>query len=163
MAIVAVVTLALDQLTKEWALRALGDGQVRPLIGDWITLRLLRNPGAAFSFGDSNTLLTTLIAVVVTVLVLVWSRRLNDQAWAWAFGLIVGGSLGNLVDRLVRDPGPGRGHVVDFIDYFGWFVGNVADIAIVGAAVAIAVFTAMGLHLDGSREGSDEHPSATDV
>ena len=149
MALIAALTLLLDQLTKAWALRALDGGQARSLVGDAITLRLLHNPGAAFSLGDSNTVLTTVVAVVVTTAVLLWSRRLGHQLWAWAFGLIVGGSLGNLVDRFLREPGPGRGHVVDFIDYFGWFVGNIADLAIVGAAIGVAVLTLIGVPVEG--------------
>ena len=65
--------------------------------------------------------------------IVVAARRIGSAAWAWALGLLLGGALGNLTDRLSANPGPGRGHVVDFIDYFGLFIGNVADIAIVGA------------------------------
>ncbi|KRE38329.1 signal peptidase II [Janibacter sp. Soil728] len=147
----AIITLVLDQASKVWALGALGDGRVRPLIGDLLSLRLIHNSGAAFSIGDSMTWLMSLIAVMVTLAILWASRRVGSRRWALALGLLLGGSLGNLVDRFFRDPGPLRGHVVDFIDYGGLFVGNIADIAIVaGAGLLIwLVFTNVGL--DGSR------------
>ena len=72
-------------------------------------------------------------------------------------GLLFGGSVGNLTDRMVREPGPGRGHVVDFIDYFGLFIGNVADIAIVGAAVLIGLLALRGISVDGSRPEPGRH------
>ena len=74
-------------------------------------------------------------------------------AWAVALGLLLGGALGNLVDRLVREPGIARGDVVDFIAYANWFVGNVADIAIVVAAVLVVILAALGVHIDGTRDG----------
>lgn len=147
----AIITLVLDQASKVWALGALADGRVRPLIGDVLSLRLIHNSGAAFSIGDSMTWVMTLIAVAVTLAILWASRRVGSKRWALALGLLLGGSLGNLVDRFFRDPGPLRGHVVDFIDYGGLFVGNIADIAIVAGACLLIwlVFTNVGL--DGSR------------
>jgi signal peptidase II len=84
--------------------------------------------------------------------------RLGSRGWAAALGLLLGGAVGNLVDRLAREPGFARGHVVDFIDYAGFFVGNVADIAVVTAAVLIALLSLRGIGLDGRRhtdEGQD--------
>ncbi|WP_420835744.1 signal peptidase II [Actinomyces ruminis] len=144
----------MDQLTKAWAVAALSDGRRVHLLGDWLTLVLLRNPGAAFSFATGQTWIFALIAIAVTVVVIRVSRRLGSMWWAVALGLVLGGAVGNLIDRLVRAPGVLRGHVVDFIDYGGWFVGNVADIAIVGAAVIIMVLSLRGRELDGSRAGA---------
>ena len=79
--------------------------------------------------------------------------------WAVALGLLLGGALGNLVDRLVREPGFARGEVVDFIAYANWFVGNVADIAIVAAAVLVVILAALGVHIDGTRDGHGDAPS----
>ena len=135
LAATAALVLVLDQLSKFWALRSLTPGEPVDVVGSLIKLNLIRNPGAAFSIGNGATWVLTLIACGVLVFILVTARRLGSLAWAWALGLLLGGSLGNLADRLFREPGPGRGHVVDFIDYFGWFIGNVADVAIVGAAV----------------------------
>lgn len=153
-AVIAVVVLAADQLTKVWALDNLSVGQWQPLLGDAIQLTLVFNPGAALSFGNSMTWLLTIVAVGVTVVVVRSARKLGSRSWAIALGLLLGGALGNLYDRFFRDPGFARGHVVDFIDYFGWFVGNVADIAIVAAAGLIMLLSVVGVRLDGSRESA---------
>ena len=135
---VAAFTFAADLGTKIWALRTLTPGQPQPLIGDWIRLNLIRNSGAAFSIGDGTTWVMTLIALVITIVAVRAALRVRNLPWALALGMLIGGSLGNLVDRFVRPPGFLRGHVVDFIDYFGLFIGNVADIAIVLAAPLMA-------------------------
>jgi signal peptidase II len=126
-------------------------------MGSLIRLNLIRNAGAAFSIGNGATWMLTLIACGVMVFILVTARRLGSLAWAWALGLLLGGSLGNLLDRLFRAPGPGRGHVVDFIDYFGLFIGNVADVAIVGAAGLIGVLAMRGVGVDGSKPEHGRH------
>lgn len=149
--VIAAATYAADQLAKAWAVAALSDGSVRPLIGDHLRLVLLRNSGAAFSIGNGATWLMTLIACGVLAVVVWAARRIGSTGWAWALGLVLGGALGNLTDRMVREPGPGRGHVVDFIDYNQFFVGNVADIAIVGAAALMALLSLRGVPLDGRR------------
>jgi signal peptidase II len=77
--------------------------------------------------------------------IVVYARRAQSTAAIWLFGIGLGGALGNLIDRLFRAPGFGRGHVVDFINYGNQFVGNVADIAIVGAAIAVALLAAFGV------------------
>jgi len=151
-AVLAVVVLVADQLTKQWALANLTVGGWRQLLGEWIQLTLVFNPGAALSFGTGMTWVLTIVAVGVTVVVVRSARKLGSRGWALALGLLLGGALGNLVDRFFREPGVARGHVVDFIDYFGWFVGNVADIAIVGAAGLIMILSIRGIRLDGTRE-----------
>jgi signal peptidase II len=148
-AISAVFAAVVDQFTKWWALTTLTPGQSRPLVGSLIELNLIRNPGAAFSIGDGVTWLLTLIAVAVLVWVGVVARTLGHVGWALALGLLLGGSVGNLIDRIVREPAPGRGHVVDFIDYSGVFIGNVADIAIVGSAIGISVLALRGIPVSG--------------
>lgn len=150
----ALVVYVLDQVTKIWALQALDEAGRIDVFGSAIGLQLIRNPGAAFSIGDGSTWVLTIIAVAVLVFIVVTSRRLGSRAWAWALGLLLGGSVGNLTDRMVREPGPGRGHVIDFIDYFGWFIGNVADIAIVSAAVLIGILAVRGVGVDGTRPTS---------
>lgn len=158
----ALGVVVVDQLTKAWAVTALrGAGRI-DLLGHWLGLVLVRNPGAAFSFATGQTWVFTAVAVVVTVIVLRVSRRLGSMWWAATLGLVLGGAVGNLIDRLARDPGIFRGHVVDFIDYGGLFVGNVADIAIVGAAAAIMALSAAGFEIDGTRAGEpgEERASA---
>jgi signal peptidase II len=106
--------------------------------------------------------MTWLLTIVVTVVVVFIIRaigRLGSRGWAVALGLLLGGAVGNLVDRLVREPGFARGHVVDFIDYAGFFVGNVADIAVVSAAVLIALLSLRGIGLDGKRHTDDAQPA----
>jgi signal peptidase II len=95
------------------------------------------------------TWVLTVVAVVVVVVVVRSARRLGSAGWAVTLGLLLGGAAGNLTDRLLREPGFGRGHVIDFIDYAGLFIGNVADIAIVVAAVAVALQALRGVGLDG--------------
>jgi signal peptidase II len=152
LASIAVVTYLLDQLSKWWAIRTLSDEEPRDLIGSFLRLDLIRNPGAAFSIGTGNTWVLTIIAVVVLVVVIRVSRRLGSSGWAWALGLLLGGALGNLTDRIIREPGLGRGHVIDFLNYNGWFIGNIADIAIVSAAILIGLLALTGRSVDGTRE-----------
>lgn len=147
-----VGVLLLDQLTKVVALRELSETERVPLVGDLLGLRLVFNPGAALSIANGQTWLLTVVATVVVVVVVRASRRLGSRGWAVALGLLLGGALGNLVDRFFREPGFARGHVVDFLAYGNVFVGNVADIAIVGAAGLIMLLAVRGIALDGTRE-----------
>jgi signal peptidase II len=156
LAAVAVTVLALDQITKALALAHLTEGERTSLIGDLLGLQLMRNPGAALSFASGMTWVFTVAAVGVSIVVVRVADRLGSRAWAIALGLLLGGAVGNLVDRLVRPPGFGVGHVVDFIAYGDWFIGNVADIAIVAAAVLIVLLTMIGISIDGSRGAGPE-------
>ena len=154
--LIAVLTLVVDQASKLWALRALTPGESVEIVGDLLRLTIIRNAGAAFSIGNQATWLLTLVSLVVLVVILGSIRRLGHWGWTICLGLLLGGAVGNLIDRLVREPGVGRGHVIDFIDYGGLFVGNVADIAIVVAASTIAVLAWRGIALDGTRERDRE-------
>lgn len=160
--LLAAGVLVVDQASKTLVVARLEPGEYIPLLGDFFGLQLVFNPGAAFSFATGSTWIFTLVAVVVTVVIVRISRKLNSRGWAFALGALLGGNLGNLGDRLFRDPGFPQGHVVDFLNYNGWFVGNVADIAIVGAAVAMAILAFLGVGVDGTRHlaagsGDDEH------
>ncbi|GAB3600173.1 signal peptidase II [Angustibacter peucedani] len=151
LAVVAVGVYALDQATKALAVARLDPDRVVPLLGDLLSLRLTRNPGAAFSFATGMTWVLTLVAVAVVVVVVRSARKIGSLPWALALGLLLGGAVGNLTDRLVREPGVGRGHVVDFIAYGHLFIGNVADVAIVVAAALVVLLGARGRALDGTR------------
>lgn len=130
----AVAVVAADQVTKQWALSRLAGHRVIALPGGWVELRLISNSGGAFSFGGGATWLFT-VSAVAAVAVIPWlAVRSRSRAQVTALGLLWGGAAANLLDRLFRAPGPGVGRVVDFIDYHGWFIGNVADIAIVASA-----------------------------
>ncbi len=148
----AVLSYVADQISKAWAVSSLTDEPPRRLLGSVLQLDLIRNSGAAFSLGTGSTWLLTVIAVLVLVVVVRTSRRIGSPSWAWALGLLLGGALGNLTDRVVREPGLGRGHVVDFLNYNNWFIGNIADIAIVAAAILIGLLAVLGIAVDGTRD-----------
>jgi len=141
-----------DQATKAWVLVTLVEGEPVPVLGDLLSLRLLFNPGAALSIATGMTWVLTLVATGVVVVIVRASRRLGSTGWALALGLLLGGALGNLGDRVFRAPGFARGHVVDFIAYGDLFVGNVADIAIVVAAGLIMILAIRGIQIDGTRD-----------
>lgn len=152
--LLAVAVVVIDQLSKQWALGAVSETEKTPLIGDIITLQLTFNPGAAFGMASGSTWMFTIITVVVVVAILRLSRSIRSWWWVAALGLLLGGAIGNLLDRLFRDPGFPEGHVVDFINYADQFIGNIADIAIVVAAAAIGVLALLGIDIDGTRAGA---------
>jgi signal peptidase II len=115
-----------------------------------LTLRVSRNTGAAFSFAEGYTVVFTAVAVAVVVVIARTARTLRSAGWAVSLGLLLGGALGNLTDRLLRDPGVARGGVVDFLDLGWWPSFNVADSCIcVGAALAF-LLSVRGRAIDGS-------------
>ncbi len=148
---VAGLVLGADLVTKWLAVRELGDREPVELLGGLLTLRLVRNPGAAFGVAQGLTIAFTVVAAVVVVIILRLSRRLRSLPWALALGLVLGGAVGNLVDRVFRAPGPGRGHVVDFLELPHWPVFNLADSAIVCAGVLMVLLSARGTSYEGSR------------
>jgi signal peptidase II len=149
---VAAGIFGADLVTKTIVVATLSDRAPVRLLGGLLTLRVLRNSGAAFSIGTSMTAVFTLIAVVVIVSILRTARRLRSLAWAVTLGLLLGGATGNLGDRLFRSPGPLRGHVVDWIELPHWPVFNVADSAIVCGGILAVLIAARGIRLDGARD-----------
>jgi signal peptidase II len=149
----AVVGLILDQVTKSLAVSHLTPGEPRHLIGSLLQLRITRNPGAAFSTGTGITVLISCIAIVAAFVV-AWIVVVKTRDWLWALalGLLQAGILGNVVDRLVREPSPLKGHVVDFLELPHWPIFNVADCFITVAAVLIVIQAGRGIRLDGTRE-----------
>lgn len=146
MLILAAVVLLADQLTKLWAVSALSDSERVAVIPPLIYFRLLYNPGAAFSIGIEATWVFTLATAAAAVGILYTARRLASAGWALVLGALLGGAVSHLGDRLFREPGLGRGHVVDFIDY-GPFVGNVADIALVCGCAGLVLLSLRGVQL----------------
>jgi signal peptidase II len=127
------------------------------LLGGALYLLETRNAGAAFSVGTGATIVLTVVALIVIAVIVRAARRMRSKAWAVALGLILGGALGNLIDRLFRSPGPGRGHVVDWISLFSsdghiWPVFNLADSSIVCGAITAAIVALLGIDFDGSRK-----------
>ncbi len=148
---VALLAYGVDLLTKQLAVSRLADGDV-PVLGDWFVLHLTFNPGAAFSLGTDLTVVLSCLAIAAVCVVLVVARRVGSPLWGVALGLLLGGVAGNLTDRLFREPGPMRGHVVDLFMVPHWPVFNVADICINLAAGLIVLQAVRGISVDGSRE-----------
>ena len=146
-----VVGLVIDQVTKVLAVRELTGREPVELVGSWFRLLLVRNPGAAFSAGASVTPVISVVAIVATVIIVWQVLKVRHTAWAIALGLLLAGVTGNLVDRLLRPPGPLRGHVVDFFALPNWPVFNVADICINVAGVLLVVLLFRGINPDGTR------------
>lgn len=162
-AILAVLVLAVDQFTKYLALQNLPFQQFVPVWGDVLQLYLTRNSGAAFSLGENLTwLFTIILSVAVITIVVLAVRGIRSRWWAIVLGILLGGILGNLTDRLLRDPGFAVGHVVDML-YTPWMmpaIYNMADVFIVSMMVSVALLVIFGVRLDGTRVKEDAVASA---
>ena len=152
----AAILFALDLLTKCIVVATITPGEPVPIIGDFARFALVRNPGAAFSMATGMTWLLTLVALAVVIGVIRIGRKLRSLWWAIGLGMVLGGAVGNLADRLFRAPGPLQGHVVDFVAIGSFPVFNVADSAIVCGATLLVVATLFGFELDGTRIGHDD-------
>ena len=137
--LVFAVAIITDQASKMWARAVLDASEPIPLIGQWLSLRLVHNSGAAFSFAAGKTWILTIFTVVIIGVLALLARRVHRASTLLAIALLAGGAVGNLIDRLSAEPGFGVGHVTDFIAYGNWFVGNVADIWIVLGAPLLAL------------------------
>lgn len=163
---VAAVVFSADQLVKNWVVDHLVEGQTVPVWGELLRWHFVRNPGAAFSFATGSTWIFTILAVAVVVVVLWQIRRLRSVAWALFLGLLLGGVLGNLTDRLTREPGFPQGHVIDFISTpwlwlgFNEAIYNIADIAIVSGMILFILITLVGVSID-ARPRSDRDSAGT--
>jgi signal peptidase II len=162
-AILAALVLAADQFVKYLTTENLPYQEPVPVLGEFLQLYYVRNPGAAFSLGSDVTWIFT-IALAVVAGVIVWKAfGLRSRLWAVVLGALLGGVLGNLGDRLFRDPGFPVGHVVDMIS-MPWMmpaIFNIADIFIVCGMISVALLVVFGLRFDGSRE-RDHAPVETE-
>ena len=159
--LVALTAYAADVGAKIWAVHRLSRDDIE-VLGDWFVLHLVRNPGAAFSTGTEFTVVFSVVAIIALCVVLWFARRVGTMLWAISLGLLVAGIAGNLTDRIFRDPGPLRGHVVDLFMIPKWPVFNVADVCIDVAAVLILWQAFRNVRLDGShppRELPEENPA----
>lgn len=135
---VAGATVVVDQVSKAVALAQLSTTERVPLLGDLLGLQLAFNPGAILSFGSGATPLLTTVGVVATVVLFVSAVRSRTTWWAVGIGFVLGGAIGNVLDRLFAPPGFGRGYVTDFLAYADLFIGNLADVALgVGAVILV--------------------------
>jgi signal peptidase II len=153
---IAALVLAADVLTKVAAVARLEGREPVELLGGLVYLVLVRNPGAAFSLATGYTWVLSLVAVAVVVVIARIARRLRSTGWAVALGLVLGGALGNLADRIFRTPGLLRGHVVDVVsllvpDGSVWPVFNLADSSIVSGGMLLVLLALTGRELDGTR------------
>lgn len=166
----AIIVYAADQLSKNWVVANLPEGQSVPVLGEFLQWHFVRNPGAAFSMASGMTWIFTILAAVVVGVILWQLRRIGSRAWAVFFGLLLGGVLGNLTDRLIRDPGFPVGHVIDFILTPWMWLGfnpaiyNIADIAIVSSLGLFVIISLRGVPIDGSpRRKRDERDEREDT
>jgi signal peptidase II len=153
---IAVAVLAADVVTKLLVVAHIAPGENVRVLGGLLYLTQLRNVGAAFSFAEGKTVLFSLIAVAVAVVILRTARRLYSTGWAVTLGLVLGGAVGNLMDRVFRAPGFLRGGVVDFLSVFApdgrdWPVFNLADSAIVCGGILGALLALRGIEFNGSK------------
>jgi signal peptidase II len=167
-AVIAVAGLTADVVTKIIAVAHLEPLTPVRLLGGLLTLRLIRNPGAAFSQGQRFTYVFAIAGIAVLLFVIIkLVPRIGHPAWAVAIGLLCAGVAGNLSDRLFRPPGVLRGHVIDFLELPYWPVFNVADMCITAAAILIIFLSIVkGIALTGERHvrsgrrepgGDDDH------
>jgi signal peptidase II len=158
LAVLAATVLLADVVSKLVVVATIPLGHDVRLLGGALYLTQLRNVGAAFSFAEGATVLFSAVAVVVAAVIVRTARRLHSTGWAVTLGLVLGGAVGNLMDRVFRAPGFLRGGVVDFLSVFGpdgrvWPVFNLADSAIVCGGVLGAFLALRGVEFDGSRNG----------
>lgn len=133
-----LLVAVIDQASKAWAVAALSGGRRIPLIGRALDLELVNNPGSAFGLFTGLTIVVFAVSAAILVFVTAWAWRLGTHGVA--FGLVIGGGFGNIIDRLIRPPSVGRGHVVDFIDLSFWPTFNLADAAIVTGVLILIFF-----------------------
>jgi signal peptidase II len=166
--VLALAVLVTDLVSKLIVVATIEPGEDIRLLGGALYLTQLRNIGAAFSFAEGWTIVFSLVAVVVAVVIVRTARRLYSTGWAVTLGLVLGGAMGNLIDRIFRDPGFLRGGVVDFLSVFGpdgqvWPVFNVADSAIVCGGILGALLALRGIDFDGSRAGDQAGTTAREA
>lgn len=150
LAIVAVAVYVTDQVTKLLITQNLHEGQQLDVLGPVLQFHFVKNSGAAFSIASGSTWIFSIVAAGVTVFILWYARRIRSMAWAVLFGMLLGGTVGNLTDRLFREPGFGVGHVIDFLQVWGFpAIFNVADSFIVASMGLFIILSLRGTRLDG--------------
>jgi signal peptidase II len=131
----------LDLATKIWAVQTLSHRENIKVLGSFFQLTFIRNSGAAFSFAEGATIFLSLFGMAVLGTIIYFSGQITSKGWAIVLGLVMGGILGNMVDRIFREPGVFRGHVIDWMQLPHWPIFNIADTAIVIAAVLSMILT----------------------
>jgi signal peptidase II len=137
----AWVVWLIDLGTKVWAVEVLSSRANVQIIGSFLQLTFVQNSGAAFGIGAGSTIIFTFFALAVLIVITRYARQITSKGWALVCGLVLGGILGNLTDRIFREPSFLQGHVIDWIQIPNWPVFNIADSAIVIAAVVAIILT----------------------
>ncbi|MFE4470667.1 signal peptidase II [Leifsonia sp. NPDC056824] len=164
LAVVALCVYLLDQIAKVLVVSNLYEGQQVQVLGQLLQLHFVKNPGAAFSIGSGSTWIFSIVGVGVLGFVIWYAPRIRSTAWAILFGLLLGGLLGNLTDRLFREPGFGVGHVVDFLQIpLLPAIFNLADVAIVSSMVLFLILSLRGVGLDGRPADEDDEAADDDA
>lgn len=149
---VALALYGLDQFAKHQVVTSMHEGELIPVLGQVLQLHYVTNSGAAFSLAAGFTWILSIVAIAVVVFIVWFARRIRSFGWACVFGLVLGGAAGNLTDRLFREPGFGTGHVVDFIQVWGFpAIFNIADSGIVAAMGLFIILSLRGIGLDGRK------------
>ncbi|WP_235928900.1 signal peptidase II [Marisediminicola senii] len=153
LATIAIGVYAFDQLTKYLVVENLPLREPVEVLGTVLQFYFVENPGAAFSIATGYTWIFSIAAAAVTVFIIIFARRIRSMSWAILFGMLLGGTVGNLTDRLFREPSFGLGHVVDFIQVAGFpAIFNIADSFIVASMGLFIILTLRGVNLDGTRD-----------
>lgn len=158
--VVAGLVVFVDQTSKAVALAGLSETERIPLVGDLLGLQLAFNPGALLSLGSEVTWVLTVLGVGATAYLFVVAIRARESWWAAGIGFILGGAIGNVLDRLLAPPGFGRGHVTDFLAYGNWFIGNLADVALGVGAIILAVGLWIRRQARSKPSGPEAEPAA---
>jgi signal peptidase II len=156
LALVALGIYGFDQVAKYLIVKNLTENEQVNVLGQLLQFHFVKNSGAAFSLGTGMTWIFSIVASAVAIFIVIYARRIHSFGWGILFGLLLGGTAGNLTDRLFREPRFGQGHVVDFIQVWGFpAIFNIADSAICISMVLFVILTIRGVHLDGTRSSKN--------
>lgn len=148
----AVLVYGFDQLTKILIVANMTEGQQVDVLGQVLQFHFVKNSGAAFSLASGSTWIFSIVAAGVAFFIVWYARKIRSIPWALLFGMLLGGTAGNLTDRLFREPSFGLGHVVDFLQVWGFpAIFNIADSFIVASMGLFIILSVRGVRLDGRR------------
>ncbi|MCX6403328.1 MAG: signal peptidase II [Actinobacteria bacterium] len=151
-ALIASAVVVLDRSSKIWAENSLTPGISKPVIGELLQFHLTYNPGAAFSIFTNATWFFTLFSTFVVGYIIFKAKMITSKVWQIGVGGILGGAIGNLIDRAINNPGFPNGHVTDFLQLPNWPVFNVADSSVCLSAIFLIILSMRGINYDGSKD-----------